>query len=118
MDTFWSSSKNKELFQYYARFNFSKLIKETNQELVLSGFQVNGEQQACLLLSDANQHEENTIDYLKCDIEEAYQRLIRHLNCAAKNGIKHFTVIPNGTDVMVLLIHYLKIFKTLGVEQI
>ena len=118
MDKFWSSSKNKELLQCYVRFNFAQLIKETKQELVLSGFQVNGEQQPCLLLSDANQHEENSIDYLKCDIEEADQRLIRHLNWAAKNGIKHFTVISNDTDVMVLLIHYLKHFQTLGVEQI
>ena len=40
--------------------------------------------------------------------------MIRHLNWAAMNGIEHFTVISNDTDVMVLLIHYFKIFKTLG----
>ena len=39
------------------------------------------------------------------------------MNWAAINGIKQFTVISNDTDVTVLLIHYFKIFKTLGVEQ-
>ena len=84
----------------------------------MSGFEINGKQLPVLLLSDANEHDESEVDYLKCDIEEADQCLIRHLNWAAMNGIEHFTVISNDTDVMVLLIHYFKIFKTLGVEQI
>ena len=55
---------------------------------------------------------------LKSMIEEADSRIIPHLNWSLSKGYKSFVILSNDADVLVLILHYLKRFKSLGVEQI
>ena len=116
MDRFWASSRNKEMFQTLARSEFSKLNKEVNHGLILSGMQVNGSQLPALIFSDKREGE--PINDLFCNIEEADQRLIKHVQWCALNQKTSCIVISNDTDVLVLLVHYFQTFKTTGLKRL
>ena len=117
MEKFWSSSKNKECFQSFIRSYFSLPYEQSNQELILSGVLINDQQLPAMLIF--NQNNDNVaINSLASNIEEADQRLIQHIYWAAKKGKSTFVVISNDTDVLVLLIHYVKKFKNVGVSKI
>ena len=116
MKKFWSSSKNKEMFQNYCKQVFVSLAKENNQEIVISGMKVNSEQLPAIKVSQ--QGESSHITSLLCNIEEADQRLIKHIYWSAINGKESFIVRSNDTDVLVLLVHYYDNFKSAGVKKI
>ena len=117
MEKFWSSSKNKESFQNFIRSYFSLLAKQNNQETILSGVQINNQQVPAIQISSQS-HENTFIASLASNIEEADQRLIQHIYWAAGQGKSTFLVVSNDTDVLVLLIHYFKKFKSAGVSKI
>ena len=117
MEKFWYSSKNKECFQSFIRSYFSLPSEQSNQELILSGVLINDQQLPAMLIFNKN-NDNVAINSLASNIEEADQRLIQHIYWAAKKGKSTFVVISNDTDVLVLLIHYFKKFKSVGVSKI
>ena len=117
MDKFWSSSKNKESFQMYVREEFTLMAQEKHHHLILSGMLVNGIQVPAIHI--AAMGERRLIDQLMCNIEEADQRLIKHIFWSLKKEKKTtFIVKSKDTDVMVLLIHYLSKFIKAGMKKL
>ena len=116
MDRFWSSSSNKELFQHYIRHQFQILAEQSGKEMIVSGMLVKGNQDPALYCCSRGSAE--CIPELQCNIEEADQRLIKHIHWAGAQGFSSFTVESKDTDVLVLLVHYFKRFKESGVTKI
>ena len=83
----------------------------------MSGVQINNQQLPAKLISRQS-NENASIASLASNIEEADQRLIQHIYWAAGKGKSTFVVVSNDTDVLVLLIHYFKKFKSVGVSKI
>ena len=77
--------------------------------MINSGMLVNGEQLA--VVSVSGHTERHDVNSLLCNIEEADQRLIKHIHWSAVNGNQSFIVQSNDSDVLLLLVHYFKAFK-------
>ena len=117
MEKFWSSSKNKESFQIYVREEFTSMAQEKRQHLILSGMLINGIQVPAIHISAMG--EKRLIDQLICNIEEADQRLIKHIFWSVKKEKKTtFIVRSKDTDVMMLLINYVNKFIKAGMRKL
>ena len=83
--------------------------------MILSGVVMNEEQRPCTFVH--YNHNISEIHSLKSNIEEADHRLIPHIQWSLQEGHKNFAVISNDTDVLVLLLHYCKIFLRMGLQK-
>ena len=72
--------------------------------MIVSGMLVKGNQVPALYCCSRGPAE--CIPELQCNIEEADQRLIRHIHWAGVQGFSSFTVESKDTDVLVILAHY------------
>ena len=90
MNRLWSSSQNKKHFQYFLRNEFSILAQKKHKEVVLSGMLVNGRHVSALYISPEG--EISDIVELQCNMEEADQRLIKHIHWAGQSGFNSFAV--------------------------
>ena len=116
IEKFWASSNNKVMLQEFAKGAMIDLAKNIAKDMVLSGVVVNEDQRPCIFVH----HDQNTsdIDDLNSDIEEADHRLIPHIEWSLHIGHNNIVVISNDTDVLVLLVHYFKIFSRMGLKKI
>ena len=116
MDKFWSSSQNKESFQKYLRQHFTSLAIKNKHDIVLSGMLINGKQVSAVSVSEG---QSVPIDSLISNIEEADQRLIKHIHWSSlTKKTKSFIVSSKDTDVLVILLDYFKTLQRTGVQKI
>ncbi len=107
INTFWKEEGDVPIL-------FSALAVQNKQEMIISGMLVNGEQLA--VVSVSGHTERHDVNSLLCNIEEADQRLIKHIHWSAVNGNQSFIVRSYDSDVLLLLVHYFKAFKMAGLK--
>ena len=111
LDRFWACSRNKEKIQALSKSFFSDKSKVSNKTIILSGYTSNSWESfpADKYIEGSN----NILTEFELPIEEADLRIIPHVQYAIKEGNLRVTVTSNDTDVVVLLIHYYKVFNQL-----
>ena len=84
MDRFWTSSKNKELYEVLSRNSFVSLASKQGVKIVLKGYIDDGYgAYPCVKVQDGNTE---PCEGLKSYIEEVDERIILHIAQAAKDG--------------------------------
>ncbi len=117
MEKFWASATNKVNFQQLFANAMLKMAKEYNVNVVISGTVLDGEPQPCKAFIDGFEFDD--LESLKSKLEEADSRIIPHMNWSiTKQNVKNFIILSNDTDVLVLVIHYFRHFKTFGAEKV
>ena len=84
----------------------------SNKTIILSGYTSNSGESfpADKYIEGSN----NILTELELPIEEADLRIIPHVQHVIKQGNLRVIVTSNDTDVVVLLIHYYKVFKSIN----
>ena len=90
LDKFWSSSQNNDSFQEYFRKRFTLSAVKNKHNVVLSGMPINGNQVSAVSISEG---QTVLIESLICNIEEAAQRLIKHIHWSSLT--KNYTITHN-----------------------
>ena len=55
---------------------------------------------------------------LKSYIKEADERIVPHIDQAAKSGYQRALVLANDTEIFLLLLHYMDEFENCGVKEV
>lgn len=112
MDKFWASSVNKQNLQLLAR----DVGERDLQDVVLSGMVVNEELISARL--KLNGSPASDLSLLNNWQEEADCRIINHVHWAVRRGCKRVVVMSNDTDTVILLLHYIDVFKEGGLQEL
>ena len=112
LDRFWACSRNKEKIKTLSRSFFSDKSKVSNKTIILSGYTSYSRESfpAEKYIEVSN----NILTELELPVEEADLRIILHVQHAIKQGNLRVIVTSNDTDVVVLLIHYYKVFQSIN----
>lgn len=116
MDRFWSSDKNKEMFQLAAATSFIEKAKMITFTTVLSGT-ITGDNDSRDALIVMNKEVQTGLD-LQTFVEEADSRIIIHLFHAVQSGIPCLIVPSNDTDVIVLILRYIFELFSNGLQEL
>ena len=116
LDKFRACIKNKENLQILRREFFIENSCEV-EEIVLSGYVTDADSnQNCLQIQ--NEGEQVAIDDILSSIVEADARIIPHVAFVIKEGWKQVVVLPNDTDIVVLLLHFYDQFLKMTVKEL
>ena len=116
LDQFWASASNKEKLQKLSTVYFKNLSKTPNLEIVVSGYLTNNKE---IVEAEQYYRDETTIlPNLNSDTEEADTRIIPHITDISLKNNTTAVVLSNDTDVCVLLLHYMNVFKKNGLKKI
>ena len=114
IDTFWACTTNKENLQLLSRDFFAKKSEENHLNIILSGYlKDDSEGESCVQCKDGVHLDRHD---LHSELEEADVRIIPHIAKAIENCHKCIVVLSNGTDVVVLLLHYIHHFFAVGLS--
>jgi hypothetical protein len=117
MDKFLGSSSNKIQLQQFFADTVYQMAKENDINLVVSGTVLGEDPQPSRGI--INKQEHHDIGLLKSSIEEADGRIIPHIHWSlTSKEYKNFVVLSNDTDVLVLILHYYRLFKQYGIKNI
>ena len=112
IDKFWASSVNKQNLQLLTR----NVEERDLQEVVLSGIVANEELISSRLKLNGSLAWDLSLLYNWQ--EEADCRVIAHVHWAVRRGCEREVVKSNDTDTVVLLLHYIGLFKEGGLQEL
>jgi hypothetical protein len=117
MKKFWKCETNKVMFQTFAQEKLKEIAPLNNVHIVFSGKIYNG-----IKTSGEWIHRDGTLEdipELASDLEEADMRIIPHIQWHLNTFSFSETVVEsNDTDVVVLLLYYMKDFKVSGLKKL
>ena len=120
MDKFWSSDTNKEKLQIFAKNKILELAKLLNINVVMSGVIIDNENLLPGIFYNREEGKNIPIPELKFSYEEADMRIIPHIKWEIESypERKRVLVISQDTDIVILLLFYMKSFKSLGLTEL
>ena len=121
VDRFWASIHNKEQLQILSRIFLKQVAEKEPVNMVLSGY-VDHEKN----IKDCIEYRFETdwndieifIEKLRSGMEEADIRLILHISYCIQKGFTRIIIISNDTDVVVLVLYYVPLFKRKGLKEL
>ena len=104
IDSFWSSESNKEALQM--RYIKWVSAKYTREKPIYLGGSLTGDIFGCVKIVSGNLSD---VPNLRCDHEEADDRLMLHIDDAVRSGYEKVIIASPDTDIFVTaLYHYTK----------
>lgn len=118
MDRFWASAENKSMLQRALREYISDRALSQQGNTILSSEMCDNEAPLAVLSIKSGKCTEVMDENLMKLIEEADLRIIPHIMHALKEGYQQVIVASNDTDVLVLLLHFVKFFRENGLHAL